>query len=74
MIPIEKYLDADVSIAFVDGPEPTELLGVTMDAYRSALLAIGKSAVHACPAPGHDLEQRLADVGARLSTPLFRGF
>ena len=68
MISIKKYLDADVSIAFVDGPEPTELLGVTMDAYRSALLAIGKSAVHACPAPGHDLEQTLASVEARLST------
>jgi hypothetical protein len=29
---------------------------------------MGKSAVHACPAPGHDLEQTLASVEARLST------
>jgi hypothetical protein len=52
LIPLKKYLDADVSIAFVDGPEPTELLGVTMDAYRSALLGYGQECCSRLPRSG----------------------
>lgn len=68
LISIKKYLDTDAPAPSVGEPESNELLTVTMDSYRSALRAIGKSAVQACPAPGRDLEQGLANLETRLSS------
>ena len=38
-----------------------------MESYRSVLLAIGESAVQACPAPGQELEAGLAGLEASLA-------
>ena len=67
MISIKKYLDRDEPALTVAEPEPDELLAVTMDSYRSALRAIGRNAVEACPAPGRELEQGLAKLESSLS-------
>jgi diguanylate cyclase (GGDEF)-like protein len=67
LISIKKFLDRDASAESAGESELDELLAVTMDAYRSALRAIGESAVEACPAPGHALQQGLAKLEARLS-------
>ena len=67
MISIKKYLDRSASAASDGDAESNELLGVTLGSYRSALHAFGKSAVQACPAPGHDLAQGLASLEGRLA-------
>jgi diguanylate cyclase len=67
LISIKKYLDTDTPAVAVEEPEPNELLAVTIESYRSALQAIGRSAVQACPAPGRELEQGLASLEGYLS-------
>lgn len=67
MISIKKYLDADSPALVIDEQRPDGLLAVTMESYRSALKAVGKSAVRACPAPGRDLERALANLADCLS-------
>jgi diguanylate cyclase (GGDEF)-like protein len=68
LISIKKYLDRPEHTRSADEPATSELLAVTMHAYRSALRAIGKYAAHAFPAPGRDLEQELATLESSLST------
>jgi diguanylate cyclase (GGDEF)-like protein len=67
LISIKKYLDRDEPALTVAEPEPDELLAVTMDSYRSALRAIGRNAIEACPAPGRELEQGLAKLESSLT-------
>jgi diguanylate cyclase (GGDEF)-like protein len=67
LISIKKYLDSNEPIASDDGPELNDLVTVTMESYRSVLRAFGKSAVHACPAPGQELEAGLAGLATSLS-------
>ncbi len=72
MISLKKFLDATGRGLTLDGPaldepEPGELLAATLESYRSTLRTMGKSAVEACPAPGHDLERALADLEGRIS-------
>jgi diguanylate cyclase (GGDEF)-like protein len=67
MISIKKFLDADKPIAFEQQRDLNGLAAVTMEAYRSVLRAIGRSAVQACPLPGQDLEAGLAELEGPLS-------
>jgi diguanylate cyclase (GGDEF)-like protein len=67
LISIKKYLDADSTALVIDEPQLDELLAVTMESYRSALKAVGKSAIQACPAPGRDLERALKNLAGCLS-------
>ncbi len=59
MISLKKYLDMDADLE--------ALLAATLESYRSALLAMGKSGVRACPALGSDLQQGLEGLEKRLS-------
>lgn len=67
MISLKKYLDQELpSAPSADvGPESA---GTAMDCYRSALLAMGKSAAQCCPGPGKTLEKSLAGLAHRLAT------
>jgi diguanylate cyclase (GGDEF)-like protein len=67
VISLKKYLDMDASHPYVSEPDSNELLAATLESYSSALLAMGKSGVRACPAMGSDLERGLAGLGKRLS-------
>ena len=53
--------------SYVSEPDSNELLAATLESYNSALMAMGKSGVRACPALGSDLERGLAGLGKRLS-------
>lgn len=69
MISLKKYLDMDATAArsAEAGPESSELLLATLNSYRSALEAIGKSGTRACPGVGTDLQQSLASLAPRLA-------
>ena len=67
LISIKKYLDTDSTSQVIDESEANELLTATMDSYRSALRAMGKSAVEACPATARDLEKGLTGLAGQLS-------
>jgi diguanylate cyclase (GGDEF)-like protein len=67
LISIKKYLDSNEPIVVEVGAESSDLASVTIESYRSALRAMGKSAVQACPAPGQELEAGLAGLEASLS-------
>lgn len=67
MISLKKYLDMDIKVRESAAPELGELLSAVLSAYRSALLAISKSGVRACPAVGSDLQQNLASLETRLN-------
>lgn len=60
MISLKKYLDMET--------DRSDLAGALLESYRSALLAMGKSGVRACPAVGSDLQRGLAGLEKRLST------
>jgi diguanylate cyclase (GGDEF)-like protein len=64
----KKYLDMEIDKPHATEPDSEELLSATLESYRSALLAMGKSGVRACPAVGSDLQQNLANLENRLST------
>ena len=70
MISLKKYLDMDPDKPHATEPDPGELLSATLDSYRSALLAMGKSGVRACPALGSDLQHGLAGLEKRLSNKI----
>jgi diguanylate cyclase (GGDEF)-like protein len=68
MISIKKYLDShQQSKAAAAAPEPDELSAATMDAYRAALLAVGKTAAQVNPDHGAELEANLRGIENRLS-------
>jgi diguanylate cyclase (GGDEF)-like protein len=74
VISLKKYLDSDAGQPYISEPDPSELLGAALKSYRSALLAMGKSGVRACPAVGSDLQQNLARLESRLSCDLTPSF
>jgi len=63
VISLKKYLEMD----FTKEHGPSELFSAVLEAYRSALLAVGKSGARACPAVGADLQKNLANLETRLS-------
>ena len=68
MISLKKYLDMNTPGLLESEPDSNEqLLAATLESYRSALRAISKSAVQACPALGSDLERGLANLESCLS-------
>ena len=65
MISLKKYLDMDFSRA--SGPQGGgALLVATLEAYRSALSAMGQSGARACPAVSSDLQQKLGQLNSQL--------
>jgi len=68
LISLKRYLDMDVSKTSSSGPAPSDLLAALVDSYRSALLAMGKSGIQACPGVSSDLQQKLADLGNQISS------
>jgi diguanylate cyclase (GGDEF)-like protein len=67
LISIKKYLDTDSTSLVIEESEANELQTATMDSYRSALCAMGKSAVEACPATARELERGLTGLAGQLS-------
>ena len=76
MISLKKYLDSYDS-STVAAPEPAlerepgaaanDILSVTMECYRAALLAVGRAAVQICPGLGVDVQSGLRGLERRLS-------
>jgi diguanylate cyclase (GGDEF)-like protein len=67
VISLKKYLDMDPSQLPAAEPEPNPLLDAVLKSYRSALMAMGKSGLQACPAVGAELQQNMAGLKQRLS-------
>jgi diguanylate cyclase (GGDEF)-like protein len=67
MISLKKYLDGDAVSSYPSEPDQHDLFPVVLEAYRSALLAMGQSGLRAYPAVGASLQQNLADLATRLS-------
>jgi diguanylate cyclase (GGDEF)-like protein len=67
VISLKKYLDMDPSQLPAPEPEPNLLLDAVLKSYRSALMAMGKSGLQACPAIGAQLQQNMAGLEQRLS-------
>jgi diguanylate cyclase (GGDEF)-like protein len=72
MISLKKYLDADADTLsdYLSDADPGELLPAVLEAYRSALLVMGHSALRAYPAVGSELQQNLAKVVSCLAHDL----
>ena len=70
MISLKKYLDMEPGKLSPPEPELNEMTSLILEAYRSALMAIGKSGFRACPAVGSDLQQNLASLESRLAAQL----
>lgn len=66
MISLKRYLDGEANHSYVSEPDPGELFPPTLKSYRSALLAMGRSAARACAAVGSDLQQNLNGLEGRL--------
>lgn len=67
MISLKKYLDMDAPARFVDEPQADEFLAATIESYRSALRAMGRTALQVCPTHGSGLEQGLASIETQLA-------
>ena len=68
MISLKKYLEMEKAPPVSDEPaESSALLLATVNSYRSALQAMGKSGAQACPGVGSDLQQALAGLEPGLS-------
>jgi len=67
VISLKKYLEMEIREHTASKVDPVELLAALLEAYRSALLAMGKSGVQACPAVSHDLQQTLTTLESRLA-------
>jgi len=73
MISLKKYLDTEFPVAeSSDGQLQSDLLPVTLSAYRSALLEMGSCSLDACPALGAELKTRLGELQADLSSKISR--
>jgi diguanylate cyclase (GGDEF)-like protein len=68
VISLKKYLDMDKAapVTIETGAAGEELLLATLNSYRSALQAMGKSGAQACPGVGTDLQQALASLEPQL--------
>jgi diguanylate cyclase (GGDEF)-like protein len=67
MISIKKYLDMDLKKAAAAASDVNGLSSASLNSYRSALLAMGKSGAQACPAVGSELQHTLTALENRLS-------
>ena len=68
MISLKKYLDATApGIAVCDEPADTGILPAALDAYGSAMLAMGHCSLDACPGIGDGLKQSLVQLQNALS-------
>jgi diguanylate cyclase (GGDEF)-like protein len=67
VISLKKYLDMDANLPSASEPQPDELSSATLESYRSALLAMGQSAVRACPTLSSELQRGLIGLEKRLS-------
>jgi len=68
MISLKKYMDLDADELNKHlKPRPDDLLALMLDAYRSALGAMGNSGGQACPSLGPELQQGLMILAERLS-------
>lgn len=70
MISLKKYLECDADQPYLSELDPSDLLSAALKSYRSALLAMGKSGVRACPAVGSALQQDLTALVSRLAAGL----
>jgi diguanylate cyclase (GGDEF)-like protein len=70
LISLKRYRDMKVDETGSNQPGENEQLSAIRECYRSALLAMGKSATQACPGVVSDLQQQLADLGKQLSSDL----
>ncbi|HMD96107.1 MAG TPA: GGDEF domain-containing protein [Terriglobia bacterium] len=68
MISLKKYMDLDADELNKHlKPRPDDLVALVLDAYRSALVAMGNSGGQACPTLGPELQQGLMTLAERLS-------
>jgi len=68
MISLKKYMDLDADELNKHlKPRPDDLLALMLDAYRSALAAMGNSGGLACPTLGPELQHDLMALAERLS-------
>lgn len=71
MISLKKYLEMEIHERVQDRPsnevDPAELLPALVESYRSALGAVGRSAVEACPTVGQELRENLKTLETLLS-------
>ncbi len=67
MISLKKYLDMNAPEVAVEEPQIEGLFPATMDSYRAALTAIGRTAVQISPMHGSDLEGNLNRLEHRVS-------
>jgi len=65
MISLKKYLD--MTSDGTHQSESNELVAVTLESYRAALLAIGNSGFRACPSISSEMQQNLASLHNKLS-------
>jgi diguanylate cyclase len=70
LISLKRYLDMEVPEPSSSEPAPSDLLSAVLAAYRSALLAMGKSGTQACPGVNSDMQQKLAALGNKISSDL----
>jgi len=68
LISLKKYLEMGSKSS--SEPASSELLMAIVECYQSALLAMGKSGIQACPGVSSDLQQKLVDLGNQISTEL----
>jgi diguanylate cyclase (GGDEF)-like protein len=66
VISLKKYLDMEIKQPRTAEPDHCELLLLSLDSYRSALLSMGESGARACPAVGTELQQTLTNLSDRL--------
>ena len=67
MISLKKYLDALPDPPLEDcAPDPRDVLAAALNAYGSAVRAMGESSLEGCPALGAELKQRLAALSQSL--------
>ena len=67
MISLKRYLDMEVPTPSTTEPATDDLLPTIVECYRSALLAMGRSGVQACPGVNSELQQKLAELGKQIS-------
>jgi len=67
VISLKKYLEMKIHEPAASKVDPAELMPALLGAYRSALGAMGKSSIVACPTVSVDLQQNLNTLESRLT-------
>jgi len=60
----------DLSKTSSNAPASSELLSAVVECYQSALLAMGRSAIQACPGGSSEPLQKLAELGNQITSDL----